>query len=108
MKLVNWLVKLPKGHQREFIRKVDELEKEDKMPYVTEWEERGIEKGIEKGSINATKQNLEIVLSERFGQVPEDVLNAVRKLEDQSRLQTLLRAAVKVSSLQEFQAALAN
>ena len=42
------------------------------------------------------------VLEERFGRVPPDLEEQIREIEDRDVLRRLLRGAVRVESLEEF------
>ena len=92
------------------------------MPHITLFEElalkEGLEKGLEKGLVEGRQEGRQEgivqtareavldVLDTRFGQVPASVRERVNSLCNEPTLKDLLRRAVRVSSLDEFQAAL--
>jgi hypothetical protein len=48
-RLMSWMMRLPKEMQLTFRDKIVEFERRENMPYVTDIEELGIERGIERG-----------------------------------------------------------
>ena len=72
------------------------------MPYITSVERIGMQKGIEKGLLEEGREMVLEALDERFGEVPDDVSNAVTKIEDRDRLKSLHRYAIRCESLDEF------
>ena len=88
-----------------------ELEKAEKMKYVTTIERRaiergltqGIEQGIEQGSIQTLRELLIDVLQLRFQHLPDELLVTLSQLSDLSRLKQLHRQAIIAGSLEEFE-----
>jgi hypothetical protein len=80
------------------------------MPHITLFEElalkEGLEKGLEKGILQTAREAILDVLDTRFGQVPNAVRERINAIGSEPTLKNLLRRAVRVSSLDEFQAAL--
>ncbi|MBC7343596.1 MAG: hypothetical protein H5U02_14315 [Clostridia bacterium] len=68
--------------------------------------ERGRQEGIEKGRLEALRADILDVLSERFGQVDADIIQAVNQIEATSTLKSILKMSVKVASLRELKKAL--
>lgn len=62
---------------------------------VTTYEKAGIEKGIERGKIEA----LLLILEQRFTKVPDDVRRKVQRLNSNKRIDELLRAVLNAKSL---------
>ncbi|WP_156800736.1 hypothetical protein [Dactylococcopsis salina] len=81
-----------------FEQEIEQFEEETRMSYMTSWERRGREKGIQEG--------IQEILESRFGEVENSLMNSVREINEISRLKTLLRQATTVNSLQEFQSLL--
>ncbi|MBN2702399.1 MAG: hypothetical protein JXR29_13215 [Methylothermaceae bacterium] len=48
-RLIDWMIRLPDGLERQFLESVYRLEEAKKMPYVTSAERFGIEKGKQQG-----------------------------------------------------------
>jgi len=68
--------------------------------------EKGMQKGIEKGLLEEGREMVLEALDERFGQVPDDVSNAVAKIEDRDKLKILHRQAIRCASMDEFRKSL--
>ena len=95
------------------ILKEDELEKfseqiETKREFreikkmITVYEERGIQKGIQKGLLQAAREDVFDVLELRFGRVPRQIKSAVSTCNDLGKLKQAHRNAVLMKSLDEF------
>lgn len=63
---------------------------------------KGIKKGIERGKLLEAQESVIENVEERFGFVPEEVKEKIRKIEVVERLKKLRRLALKVSSIDEF------
>ncbi|NEQ71210.1 MAG: hypothetical protein F6K21_38160 [Symploca sp. SIO2D2] len=73
------------------------------MRYVTSIEQMGIEQGnIQQGQIDIIE-----VLEVRFGEVSETISQQIYATQDPAMLKTLLRQAITIESLAEFQQAIA-
>jgi hypothetical protein len=69
------------------------------MPYITNIERMGIEKGILQKGRETVIDALEI----RFENVPSALVDAINQIEDPAILKTLHRQAITLGSLSEFQ-----
>ena len=81
---------------QELIHTENQYEEVEKM--VTVYEQKGIEKGIEKGKQNT----LVILLEKRFGSVPEEMDRAIRAIDSIERLDELLLSVFDAKSLNGF------
>lgn len=73
------------------------------MKYVTTIERRAIQQGIEQGSLQtAYEAGLEI-LTLRFQEIPQGLLDSLRRLSDLKRLKELHRQAIIAGSREEFE-----
>ncbi|NER53062.1 MAG: hypothetical protein F6J92_41800 [Symploca sp. SIO1A3] len=73
------------------------------MRYVTSIEQMGIEQGnIQQGQIDIIE-----VLEVRFGEVSDTISQQIYATQDPAMLKTLLRQAITIESLAEFQQAIA-
>ena len=72
-------------------------------PFYREILEEGMEKGMEKGMEERLREDVLEVLEVRFGGVPPDVEEQVRRLRGRKALEGWLRRAVVVESLQAFE-----
>ena len=68
------------------------------MPYITTAERIGIKKGIEIGVREMLQETLRI----KFGEVPEDIMTGIEKINDSNRIKELLKIAMTTDSLEEF------
>jgi hypothetical protein len=60
-RVLSWMMRLPRGLQLTFREKIVEFERTNRMPYITDIEELGIEQGIEQGIERVTLALLERV-----------------------------------------------
>jgi hypothetical protein len=56
-----------------------------------------------RGELKASRDNLRVLLEERFGPLPEAVAQRIEAMDDLERLRTLFRQAVRVTSLEELE-----
>jgi hypothetical protein len=63
LKFIDWLIRLPDDLDQQLTKKINKLEEEYKMPYVTSWEriakKEGEKRGEKKGMIKTAKKMLE-------------------------------------------------
>ena len=90
-RFIDWVIALPKTLENSFWNEIKQLEKDQKVQYVTTSERIGIEKGIEKGMVTgelkskredvleALEINLEIT-------VPTEVVDIINQEIDLIRL----------------------
>ena len=126
-RLIDWMMTLPENLQIQFQRELTNFEEENKMPYVTtierlalekgreegreagreqgreEGREQGREAGREEGILRSSREDVIAVLDVRFRDIPNDLLEAIDQVEDATVLKTLLREAIIVESISEFQ-----
>ena len=77
------------------------------MPLLSNMELRGMERGMERGKEIGTLQNardyIKAVLQVRFGEVSFGIDSSLEQVSDLSVLDELLKLAVTVDSLEDFQ-----
>ena len=94
------------------------------MPYITSVERIGIQKGYEQGMEQGVQQGVQQgreegiqegcqllileTLDERFGDIPPSISDEIRQIDDQSRLRTLQRQAIRSASIEDFRQQLRN
>lgn len=119
MRLVHWLLALPREEELAFRQDVKEMEASMHMPRRSTYEqivwEEGLEQGLEKGRdegrvegrvegrIAGAQEVLVDLVAERFGGVGPGLRGRIESIVDGVRLRQLARAAVTVSSLSEFE-----
>ncbi len=101
-RLIDWMMILPEELKRQFQTEVYNYEEEKKMPYITSIEQIGLEKGEQIGILKAAKESIITVLETRFENVPDNILNAVNKINDIQELKQLHKSAILIDSLESF------
>lgn len=92
-RFLDWLIFLPQEFQRDFDDEIERFEEERKMPYLTSIERRGLERGVQQGS-------LEIVLDQlqyRLGELKAETKSVIRSLQF-DKLKQLSLAMLNFSS----------
>ena len=108
---IDWVMPLPEELSQRFWDKLISFEEEYKMPYVTSVEKIGIEKGIQQGIPLGRQQGMSIegramiveVLTERFGRTNGNLSEQLETIDSRERLKALLRQALQVKSINEFE-----
>jgi hypothetical protein len=55
------------------------------------------------GALRACRSDLRAVLEERFGSLPESLVQRIEEIEDSQRLQACIRQVLHIQSLDELQ-----
>lgn len=98
-RLLDWMMSLPEQLQRRFEVKLTSYQEERQMPVLSRMELRGMQAGI----LQTARESVLEVLEVRFEVVPTEVIEAVKQIEDPSVLKQLLRQAISITSIEEFQ-----
>ena len=88
--------------EKEFSEKIEELEEEKQMEYVTSFERRG----KQEGALLATQDSVITVLSARFGEPSQATIEQMEKIQDIKHLKKLLKKAALAASLSDFERSL--
>ena len=103
---------LPEPLQEKFAEVVEKQEGAKAMNVITPYERRAMEKGerigIEKGALDATREDTLTALELRFGSVPARIAERVNALTSAATVQKLHRLAITAKTLQEFEQALSH
>ena len=102
-RFVDRMMKLPKELEEQLTTEVIRYREERQMPFMSQFEEIAQEKGIERGNLQARREDIVEVLQVRFGEMPPDVVEAVNGIEDLPTLKQLFRQAIAIGSVAEFQ-----
>ncbi|MFN5892426.1 MAG: transposase [Dolichospermum sp.] len=110
-RFIDWIMVLPEELAISFKTEIKSYEEARKMRYVTSIERLAKQEGIEAplqegrqlGVIQSSQDSVIEVLETRFGQVPITIINAVNNINDSSVLKTLLKRAISIPSLAEFE-----
>jgi hypothetical protein len=97
-RFIDWLLWLPDELTQKFRQAVAEYEEEKRMPYVTSIELLGRQEGRQ----DATRENVVMILRERFAAVPPALVEALNRIDDLGTLRSLLRRAVTVERPEEL------
>lgn len=113
LRFLDWVLVLPEELTLEFDQFVHHYEEAKQMRYVTSFEQRGIQQGLEQGLQQGLEQGLlqqaqeaiVKVLQVRFTKkLPKRLVKQLQQIKDRDQLSKLLESAVLVDSLQEFEA----
>lgn len=108
-RFLDWLVWLPEDLKRSYTDEIERYEEEKRMPYVTTFEQIGIERGLQKGLQQGLQQGscrqLMRVLHGRFGETPQELQNNLEKLSVE-QLDLMMDQALFAQSLTDFIAAM--
>jgi len=116
---IDWLMALPAELEQKLDEQVIEYEETQTMPYVTSAERFGFERGHKAGleearqiwlqqELQTMRDNVLDVLQIRFGELPPLLVSTIKFLPDVTLLRQLLKKAVLVSSVAEFEVAVAE
>ena len=92
-RFLDWVLKLPKNLEAEFLQELTAYEEERRMPYVTSVERIG----IEKGQRSMTLQQL----TYKFGELPDSIVTEINLLSAQ-RVKVLGRALLDFGSIESL------
>lgn len=101
-RLISWILKLEGPKRLEFTQALAQYEESKRMPFVTDIEEIGIEKGLEQGRIETNRTVITTILERRFGEVPADVRDRVNGCASLAMLEDLVLASLDCASLEGF------
>lgn len=115
-RFIDWIMVLPEDLARSFKTEIRSYEEAKKMRYVTSIErlakqeglEEGLQEGRQEGILQMGRDNLIEVLETRFSEVPTSIIDAVNNINDSSLLKTLLKQAISIPSISDFQQLLDN
>jgi len=99
---LDWVLTLPDELEHQFNEFAVICEETKKMPFITGIERQGIQKGLQQGILQKSREALIEVLKARFQRVPKPLRAKIETMEEVSQLSTLLREAAVVDSLALF------
>jgi hypothetical protein len=102
-RFIDWLMALPEEMERRFDEEITHYEEEKQMSYITSVERISIQKGIQQGRLQNAQEAVLDALEARFATVPSSIVGVIHTVEDLSLLKQLLKQAVTVDSLKEFE-----
>ena len=92
-RFLDWVLKLPKNLEAEFLQELTAYEEERRMPYVTSVERIGIEKGARSMTLQQ--------LAYKFGELPDNIITQINSLSAQ-RVKVLGRALLDFGSIENL------
>lgn len=101
-RLIDWLLLLPPGLDSGFRDEIARIE-EPGMAYVTSIERLAKEEGREEGIVLAGQEAVIDILEARFSELPVSLMEAIRRTEGVTRLRDMRLAALRASTVEEFQ-----
>ena len=109
-RLIDWMMVLPPELEEQLQEAVAEHEEKHKMPFITNIERRGIEKGktegLREGNRVRAREDIVRALEVRFGAVPAPLVEAISAVSDVGLLDELHRQAILSADLEAFEAVL--
>jgi hypothetical protein len=69
---------------------------------VETWEQELIARGEARGTLKTRRADLRLMLEERFGLLPEELVEQIEAIDDPDRLHDALRQVLHISSLDEL------
>jgi predicted transposase YdaD len=109
-RVIDFIMALPNELEDEFWAEVDQIEVENKMPYISSVERIGIKKGIEIGRQEGRQEGLLLAkiaqtLDSKFGSAGRELMPKVEMLTNLDALQRfvqLLNSAPTVDVLRDY------
>jgi hypothetical protein len=94
-RLINWMMTLPEKLEQICDTEINSYENQNYMPYITTVERRAM--------LKIQRESVIDVLTTRFEEVPSDLIETINNLSEVSQLKQLLKQAITISSIEEFQ-----
>lgn len=101
--IIDRMMTLPNPLQESLDFKIQQFEEERTMPLLSNMELRGIERGKEIGALQKARDYIKAVLRVRLGELTLEIETYLMGISDLSVLDELLKLAVTVDSLEDFQ-----
>ena len=106
-RLIDWMMVLPQELQQEFKEELSRYQEDSQMPFLSRIEldakQEGIEEGIQEGIVRTLREDAIAILEVRFGEVAPELIEVINTIEDVPGLKQLLRQAIAIPSIEEFQ-----
>lgn len=101
-RFVDKMMQLPDEFQQEFNTDVIRYQEERTMPFISRLEEMAEEKGYREATKRTLRSNIGSVLEIRFNAAPEEVTDALNRIDDPDTLRRLHQEAVVIPSVAQF------
>ena len=110
-RFIDRMMRLPVELEQQFKNDLRRYQEDRSMRFLSQIEEmameEGFERGIEQGAMQTARNSVLEILEARFEIVPLEVRQAVNMIADMSVLRRLLREAIAIPSILDFQELLA-
>jgi predicted transposase YdaD len=101
--IMDYVVRAREGSKEE----MEKMLKEVGMPTIAEqWIQEGIQQGIQQGLLLDAQEMVLEVLEERFGVISKSIAHKIKQIDSREVVKSLFRLAMRVDSLEEFEAKL--
>ncbi len=104
--MIDRYLTLSEEEEVEMSQKLREKEHVEVLEWLSDYEIRGIEKGIgqgiDRGLVQGKRETLLLLLRHRFGAVPEDIVRRIEAIESASELDALALKAVETKALSDL------
>ncbi|MGI2903324.1 hypothetical protein [Tolypothrix sp. VBCCA 56010] len=107
-RFIDWVMVLPEELANNFKTELRSYEEVNRMRYVTSIERLAKAEGIEQGILQTSRENLIEVLETRFGLVPSSIVEVVNQIQESAVLKMLLKRAIAIPSVAEFEQLLSS
>ncbi|MEA5619015.1 transposase [Cronbergia sp. UHCC 0137] len=94
-RFIEWIMTLPETLQFQFKTELNRYEEENRMPFLTSFEIDGM--------LKMGHENVIQILETRFGNLSDNLKNQINSLKDLDFLKSLVKQAVTVASLENFE-----
>ena len=100
---IDWIIGIwPKPLAIAFSDEIGNYEREKRMPYVTSFEQIGVERGLHKGLIQGRLEGIEVALQLKFGERGDAILREIREIDSVEKLDAILHAIKGASDPDEL------
>jgi hypothetical protein len=106
LRLIDWLIRLPKTAELDFRREMIQYFASKRMPYITSFERIAKEEGREEGRIEAKRASILQIVELRHGALPDGFPERLVLINDKALLQQVFNLALISPSLSDFDAGL--
>ena len=97
-RVIDWMMDLPKPLEVNFWHEIKQYEEEKHMPFMTTPERigreegEGLTEGLTKGRTEGLIKGIEVALELKFGEAGLRLMPEIRAIEDEAKLEAVLRA----------------
>ena len=104
--LLDWMLQLPEGLDRQFREEIERFEEERRMPYVTSIERLARAEGREERREEGMVETIAVLLEAKFRAAGKRLVPRVRALRDVDKLRALTRTLASAETVDEVKALL--